>query len=645
MKTSNPTATSTTSASQDKKKRPHKKKKKNKAKEKSIPEKGDPDYLTPTQLRNRRKRRAKQQKSNSSCSNGFGVSRRKEDGDAKEAISSYNKSNFRDPSMTYISNPRNAPVVQAAKQYFRSIQKQKRNLCSAVDFQVHLGPIYGWRTVSKLAVRPDESTSNKEKPSVAIGLFLPQSHTLLPVPNCRAHHTSINQVVQCITKACHEVGIAPYQEGGEPDANGTEESAGDKGKGQLRYICVNIERKTGAAQLTLVWNGDAPNDDAIHVKKDVNQNHTRGISDPHLAKLVAKILSMSNSSASSNGNSSLPVVRETRQERTCNVVSISPTNDPPAKKRRRRGNREGDSSVKEDTNAGNPNTYYDSMDVVNLTQKIFHTNDTTSTQTLTFDLHSLWINYNSSWKHSNAILAYDSSCWKHIHGPPAIVEHLDFEEDSTIRRDSCAHPTPLRYPIPLHFPPNVFRQANLDAFTNIVARIRQRVIELDKSLASDCRNTNFLPSCIELYGGVGTIGLHVSDIVSSLVSSDENPNNAKCFNDSVKTFPIDIQPRLEYKQKNAKDMIITESSLFQKCCVLIVDPPRKGLDKEVVDYLCNTGWQTLKLVVYISCGFQAFQRDCDAILGSERWKLEFVEGYLLFPGSDAIETLAMFVPL
>jgi tRNA/tmRNA/rRNA uracil-C5-methylase (TrmA/RlmC/RlmD family) len=161
------------------------------------------------------------------------------------------------------------------------------------------------------------------------------------------------------------------------------------------------------------------------------------------------------------------------------------------------------------------------------------------------------------------------------------------------------------------------------------------------ALGKELENS-ILPTCIELYGGVGTIGLHLSDIVSSLVSSDENPNNAKCFNDSIGRFPHDVQSRLLYKQKNATDMVLTEERLFLNCQVLVVDPPRKGLDADVVEFLCETGWQTLKLVVYVSCGFRAFQRDCNAMLNSGHWKLEFAEGYLLFPGSDAIETLAFF---
>ena len=604
------------------------KKKKHNVKKKPIPAKGDPDYLTPTQLRNRRKRRAKQQKNNLPTSNSSNAHNDESNSHTKQTglPNKPESQNLKDPSMKYISNPKNAPIVQTAKSYFKSIANI--HVSSQINFQVHLGPLYEWRTVSKLAVRPASNSTN-HKPKVAIGLFLPQSHTLLPVPNCRAHHPSINQVVECVTRACHEVGIEPYQECNE--VNGETNSGvvdmSEKGRGQLRYIGVNIERKSGAAQLTLVWNGDAAEDNS----EGVQFKHQNGaITDTHLAKLVKKILAMA---TSTNAHDNVGGTFSTTNDKArCAASTEEAQDEPPAKKKRRRGNRDGKSQEGVNRN------------VSNTSQDATITNATPPPKKQGVNLHSIWINYNLSWKHSNAIFAFDSSCWKHIHGPSSIVEHLEFTNDINLKSDAYAKPSPASYPIPLNFPPNVFRQANLDAFTNIVGRIRERVMKLGQVLKDNDDNDTALPNCIELYGGVGTIGLHLSDIVCSLVSSDENPNNLKCFNESVSTLPAEIQSRLAYKQKNAADMVLTEATLFEKCQLLVVDPPRKGLDAEVVDYLCQTGWRSLKVLVYVSCGFQAFQRDCDALVKSNRWKLEFAEGYLLFPGSDAIETLAFFVP-
>lgn len=538
----------------EKKKRKSSSRSGNKIRRKKIPKVGDPDYLSPTQLRNRRKRRAKKQQQSN-----------RQESSPKAVRNNEEKEEPKDPSMKYINYPTKAPIIRTAKKYLE--QRLSSNNTYNSTFHVYIGPLYHWRTVSKLAVRPDSNYNNK----VAIGLFAENSHSLLPVPKCKAHHPSINRVVEVVATACHELDVIPY---GATNNNDNEHVSAT---GSLRYIGINIDRSSGGAQLTLVWNG----------KKDEE--------DEQLEKLVKTILSKSSSSS---------LLKESIH---------SAGEEPTVKKQRRRGKRDDNNNnlQKDDKKIGSNG----------------------SSNSNTVNLHSLWINYNPSWKHSNAIFAYDFSCWRHVAGPPYITEHLRFTSVKSEGQRGVATPSPPSYPIPLCFPPTVFRQANLDSFTNIVGRIRERVMKLDRP-----------PFCVELYGGVGTISLYLSDVVSGLVSSDENPNNCKCFCDSVEQLPEKIQHRLSYKQKNAADMISTESSLFKKTELLILDPPRKGLEEEVVDYLCNEECSLMKLLVYVSCGFQAFQRDCDALLESGRWGLEFAEGHVLFPGSDAIETLAFFVP-
>ena len=51
--------------------------------------------------------------------------------------------------------------------------------------------------------------------------------------------------------------------------------------------------------------------------------------------------------------------------------------------------------------------------------------------------------------------------------------------------------------------------------------------------------------------------------------------------------------------------------------------------------------QTLRRVIYVSCGFDALKRDAVALLDAG-WMLRHSEGFVLFPGSDHVETLAIF---
>ena len=161
---------------------------------------GDKGYRTPTQLRNARKRRAKKQQKRTA-----------------------------DPSQIYLSNPLQAPVVQRAVQFFSNKLK---------SFPIHLGPLKNWRTVAKLAVR--------QQPELSIGLFVPNSHQLLPVPDCPAHHSSINQAVQVLQNTCRQWKVAAFEE--------------KTGQGQLRHVAITVERATGAVQVTLVWNATESDD-------------------------------------------------------------------------------------------------------------------------------------------------------------------------------------------------------------------------------------------------------------------------------------------------------------------------------------------------------------------------------------------------
>ena len=87
--------------------------------------------------------------------------------------------------------------------------------------------------------------------------------------------------------------------------------------------------------------------------------------------------------------------------------------------------------------------------------------------------------------------------------------------------------------------------------------------------------------------------------------------------------------------------MVFESPEINKADLVIVDPPRKGLDPEVVDALCQGN--NLKTLIYVSCGFDAFVRDFQSLTTRGNWHLTRAEGHILFPGSDAIETLALFL--
>jgi len=234
-------------------------------------------------------------------------------------------------------------------------------------------------------------------------------------------------------------------------------------------------------------------------------------------------------------------------------------------------------------------------------------------------LHSLYVHYNKTWKHANNIFGRNENSWKCLYGPSAIEETLPIPSNDN--------------KIPLFFPPNVFRQANQKSFSRIIDNVR-----------THCQTNNIkFDNCLELYGGVGTIGLNLADLVTnSLVCSDENPYNVDQFEKSKKRLPKNLRKKVSYAGFSAEDCCKNKTLLNEQVDLVVVDPPRKGLDSVVLTALNNKKLSNLKTLVYISCGFDAFTNDCAKLETEGGWKIEKAEGHVLFPGADAIETLAIF---
>ena len=107
------------------------------------------------------------------------------------------------------------------------------------------------------------------------------------------------------------------------------------------------------------------------------------------------------------------------------------------------------------------------------------------------------------------------------------------------------------------------------------------------------------------------------------------------------------QSRLSFEAFSAFDAVINDAARDAE--VLLVDPPRSGLGPDLLALLCENsrgaapiGMRAGAKLVYVSCGLDSFKRDALQLLASRRWRMEAAEGHLLFPGSNHVETVAVF---
>lgn len=165
---------------------------------------------------------------------------------------------------------------------------------------------------------------------------------------------------------------------------------------------------------------------------------------------------------------------------------------------------------------------------------------------------------------------------------------------------------------------------------------------------------------VDLHAGVGTIALCLADTqqLEALRLVEINPSSERAFWKSWNRLRESkgcaggrkgvLPSEVQYDVGAAGS---APEQWLGGATVAIVDPPRKGLEKTLLEYLCSLGKEkggggggntgSLKRLIYMSCGWAALERDCSALLDSGAWELAAAEVFLFFPGADHIETLVV----
>ena len=73
-------------------------------------------------------------------------------------------------------------------------------------------------------------------------------------------------------------------------------------------------------------------------------------------------------------------------------------------------------------------------------------------------------------------------------------------------------------------------------------------------------------------------------------------------------------------------------------CAVVVDPPRKGVDKKVVEAFLES--EPIK-IVYLSCDPATLARDLGLL--KEKYTIDFVQPYDMFPQTANVETLVCLI--
>jgi tRNA/tmRNA/rRNA uracil-C5-methylase (TrmA/RlmC/RlmD family) len=212
------------------------------------------------------------------------------------------------------------------------------------------------------------------------------------------------------------------------------------------------------------------------------------------------------------------------------------------------------------------------------------------------ELHSLWFNANC--EHTNTILGLTFQNWC---GSASIVE----------RFGGAA----------VHYPPGAFGQNNLEIAERIIEHVRRQIP--DGARVS------------EFYAGVGAIGLSLLAQVSDLRMNEASPHSLEGLN--LGLAELDAESR-------AKVCVVPGAAGVERLAasgaqVVIADPPRKGLDLKLTEYLSENPPERF---IYISCGLESFINDVEQLTSRGKLKLRELSAFNLLPFTEHVETVARF---
>ncbi|WVZ67638.1 hypothetical protein U9M48_016689 [Paspalum notatum var. saurae] len=419
------------------------------------------------------------------------------------------------------------PVLQEVANFFKGH--------GVGDFTFSRGRLSQWRCRAKLAVR-----GTPENP--LIGLYQEGTHVVTDIPECRAHHPSINAAVKLLRQGISELNIQPFDE--------------DAGTGELRYvqmavttyntsIPVDKRYEQGRVQVSLVWNS-----------RDE---------------------------------------RSTNAEKLTLLIEFLWRNGGP--------------------------------------KSNFHL------------IHSIWANFQTS--ASNIIFGHK---WRHLKGERDLWERYGGVD---ISLDPCS-----------------FGQANTLSFNSLLHKLNKYVPRGS--------------TVVDLYSGAGVIGLSVaaSRKCRSVKCVEINKQSKMSFEKSASRLPANLGCSITWHNTDAS---VEPAHWLEGSSVVIVDPPRKGLHPSVISALQKVALSEHKAykaksslakvkdekrpwilrareaavhvddttteessetwpetLIYISCGWESFKKDCKSLISSKAWQLENAHAFNFFPGTDSIEILAIF---
>ena len=134
---------------------------------------------------------------------------------------------------------------------------------------------------------------------------------------------------------------------------------------------------------------------------------------------------------------------------------------------------------------------------------------------------------------------------------------------------------------------------------------------------------------LDLYTGTGTIGIYVSNYAKKIIGIDSNGSNIKNAN---KNKELNNVKNIEF----ICDRVENRINEFKNIDLIIVDPPRAGLDPKTKNYLKELKSDT---IIYVSCDPVTLARDLKEL--NDIYNIKSIKPFNMFPRTYHCESIVV----
>lgn len=169
------------------------------------------------------------------------------------------------------------------------------------------------------------------------------------------------------------------------------------------------------------------------------------------------------------------------------------------------------------------------------------------------------------------------------------------------------------------YPSHGFFQINPTIFNITLADIQ----EIIKTIPDHKNKT-----IVDLYSGVGTIGISIADLVKSVIAVELFEESRRYAVKNAKLNSVSNFQLIEGKSENKGLEVLSKAD------ILIVDPPRSGLHPKLIDEIKT---KKPEYFIYLSCNPKTQAQDLNTM--KDIYEIKLQKAYNYFPRTPHIENL------